>query len=142
MHNAFLVLLHLMAGGAASVLSYPMRAGTSEEKFIQRFYRENLFITDSKARDLLRKASRCLSCGRCEAAVAEAETAGVHFPVNAANFIMDTRALSDVGLLEETLSEMRRLDLKAMEERCPAGIPFSSLADLMESLAAARPAEE
>jgi hypothetical protein len=139
MHNAFLVLLHLMAGGAASVLSYPMRAGLSEEKFIKKFFRENLFIIDARARDLLERASRCLSCGRCEATVAEGESAGFHFPVNAANFIMDTRVICDVHLLRERLHELRGLDLEAMEEACPAGVPFPALADLMESLAGSKP---
>ena len=134
MKSPFLVFLHLLAGGAAAAFSYPMRVGTSGDTFIRRFEGENLFTVDVGTRELLEKASQCLSCGRCEYYSTAAESAAVRFPVNAANFIMDTRSINDVNLISESLKEMRGFNLAGMEENCPVKMPFTGLVECVEDL--------
>jgi hypothetical protein len=134
MKNLFLVALHLVAGAMAAVMTYPMRVGSSQETFVRRFSKDNLFRIDAKARELLERASGCISCGRCEAYGAGSGRPALRFPVNSADFIMDTRSIDDVSLLAYRLREMKSFDLEKMEETCPAGVPFSKLVDLVEEL--------
>ena len=134
MKSPFLVFLHLLAGSAASAITYPMRVGTSGDTFIRRFEAENLFSLDGKTRELLEKASQCLSCGRCEYYSTATESAAVRFPVNAANFLMDLRSINDVGLIGERLKEMKGFNLAGMEENCPVHMPFAAIVDSVEGL--------
>ena len=142
MKSPFLVFLHLMAGSAASAFSYPMRVGTSGDKFIRRFEGENLFTVGVETRQLLERASQCLSCGRCEYYSTATESAAVRFPVNAANFIMDTRSINDVNLISERLKEMRGFNLAGMEESCPVKMPFTAIVDCVEDLVKRRRFED
>ncbi|MFH1437517.1 MAG: hypothetical protein ABIJ56_17555 [Pseudomonadota bacterium] len=142
MKSPFLVFLHLLAGSAASVISYPMRMGASGGKFTRRFEGENLFTVDVETRQLLEKASQCLSCGRCEYFSTASESAAVRFPVNAANFIMDTRSINDVNLISERLKEMRGFNLAGMEKNCPVNMPFTALVDRVEGLVKRRRFED
>jgi succinate dehydrogenase/fumarate reductase-like Fe-S protein len=134
MKNVFLVALHLVAGAMAAVMTYPMRSGASCETFTKRFSKDNLFRIDTRTRELLERVSGCISCGRCEAYSAGSGRPGLRFPVNSADFIMDTRSIDNVDLLSYRLREMKSFDLEKMEETCPAGIPFTELVDLVEEL--------
>jgi hypothetical protein len=134
MNNAFLVALHLLAGTAASVLSYPMRAGTGLEKFLERYEAEKLFVLQSRARELLVKASACVSCGRCESRSVDAAARGVGFPVNAADFLTASRAIHEVDLLTDRVKGMRSFDLRKMEDECPVKVPFTSIVELIDEL--------
>jgi len=142
MNNWFLVVVHLMAGGIASVLSYPMRASTSEEKFVKRFSAENLFIVQPKTRKVLERVSMCISCGRCESFNAGTPSRGARFPVNFADLIMNTRSINDINLLADRVEEMKGFDLAAMEENCPVKVPFPAFVDLIEELVRRTGSEE
>lgn len=134
MKNIFLVALHLVAGAMASVMTYPMRSGASHEVFAKRFSRDNLFRIDGRTREVLERVSGCISCGRCEAYGAGSGRPALRFPVNSADFIMDTRSIDDAALLSYRLKEMKEFDLAGMQETCPVGVPFQDLVDLVEEL--------
>jgi len=134
MKNIFLVALHLVAGAMASVMTYPMRTAASHEAFARRFSKDNLFPIDNRIREVLVRASGCISCGRCEAYGAGSGRPALRFPVNSADFIMDTRSVDDAPLLSYRLREMKDFDLAGMQETCPVGVPFRDLVDLVEEL--------
>jgi len=134
MKNVFLVALHLVAGAMASVMTYPMRTGASHDTFARRFSKDNLFRIDESSRDLLERVSACISCGRCEAYGAGSGRPALRFPVNSADFLMDTRSIDDVALLSYRLREMKSFDLGKMQETCPVGVPFTELVGLVEEL--------
>lgn len=98
-------------------------------RFRATFDPEGLTPVTSAEREALLGASRCVACGRCDAAFdawSRVERSVFRGPSELPRAI--ATGLPDVPRARRWLTQLERGDIAALERVCPTGVPFVALA--------------
>lgn len=114
---------------AVRLLGRLVRREAGLARFRAAFEPEGLTPVTLGEREALSGASRCIACGRCDAAFdawPHVERAIFRGPSELPRAI--ATGLPDVPRSRRWLTQLERGDLRALERVCPTGVPFVALA--------------